>query len=52
MNIPVLIAGILSLFAFFVHTFIGSKENKTLKSETSIIGKEKEAWIQIISGWS
>ncbi len=52
MNIPVLIAGILSLVAFLVHAFMGSKENKILKPDTSVLSKEKETWIQIVSGWN
>ena len=34
MNIPVLLANILTLSAFFVHTFIGDKELKVIQPDT------------------
>ena len=33
MNIPILIANILTLFAFIIHTFIGDKELKIIEPE-------------------
>ncbi len=51
MNYPFLIAGALSLLAFFAHAFIGDKEYKALKPQSNTPTKEKETWIQVRSGW-
>ena len=51
MNIPVLIAGILSLLAFFAHAFMGDKEYQALKPVSNSSDKNKETWIQVRSGW-
>lgn len=51
MNIPLLIAGTLSLLAFFAHAFVGDKEYKTLKPKTDAPSKTKETWVQVRSGW-
>ena len=51
MNIPVLIAGILSLLAFFAHAFVGDKEYQALKPASNSSDKNKETWVQVRSGW-
>lgn len=51
MNTPILIAGILSLIAFFAHVFVGDKEYSQLKPEPSVDEKIKETWIQVRAGW-
>ncbi len=51
MNIPILIAGILSLIAFFAHAFIGDTEYKQLKPASDSKEKIKETWVQVRSGW-
>ena len=51
MNTPVLIAGILSLLAFFVHALIGDKELQALKPSPEASNKSKETWVQARSGW-
>ncbi len=51
MNIPILIAGILSLIAFFAHAFVGDKEYMQLKPTPDVDGKLRETWVQVRSGW-
>ena len=51
MNIPIFIAGILSLLAFTIHAFIGDREYKSLKPEKTASPKVKETWVQVRSGW-
>ena len=47
MNIPILLANILTLLAFFVHTFIGDKELKIIQPDT-----ETENWRDIQVRWT
>lgn len=51
MNIPILLAGVLSLVAFLAHAFVGDKEYKALKPVETCPDKNKEIWIQVRSGW-
>ncbi|MBL1275543.1 MAG: hypothetical protein COB30_005610 [Ectothiorhodospiraceae bacterium] len=51
MNILILIAGVLSLVAFFAHAFVGDKEYKALKPTESCPDKSRETWVQVRSGW-
>lgn len=51
MNIPVLIAGMLSLLAFFAHALVGDKEYQALKPASNSSDKNKETWVQVRSGW-
>lgn len=51
MNNLILIAGILSLIAFFVHAFVGDKEYKQLKPASDCEGKVRDTWVQVRSGW-
>lgn len=51
MNIPILIAGVLSLIAFFAHAFVGDKEYRQLKPALDADEKVKETWVQVRSGW-
>lgn len=51
MNIPVLIAGVLALAAFFAHALVGDKEYQALKPASDSPDKNKETWIQVRSGW-
>ncbi|MEM7343470.1 MAG: hypothetical protein AAF485_04450 [Chloroflexota bacterium] len=51
MSIPILIAGLLSLFAFFAHAFIGHNELNLLKPGDDSPDKHQEVWIQARSGW-
>ncbi len=51
MNIPLLIAGILSLVAFLAHAFVGDQEYRQLKPATGSPAKLKETWVQVRSGW-
>lgn len=50
MNIPILVAGILSLLAFFVHAFVGDMENRVLKPVEDAL-EIKTAWVQVRCGW-
>ncbi len=53
MNIPLLIANFLTLFAFIVHTFVGDKELRilepTIKDEEHT--KKREKWTMARCGW-
>jgi len=51
MNIPILAAGLLSLFAFVVHAFVGDKEYKQLNPNSSVSDKIQEIWVQGRSAW-
>jgi len=51
MNIPIFIAGILCLVAFFAHAFVGDKEYRQLKPAPDSEDKIRETWIQVRSGW-
>jgi hypothetical protein len=53
MNIPILIANILTLFAFFIHTFMGDHELKTIEPENENDEKylKREKWTMARSGW-
>lgn len=53
MNTPILIAGILTSLAFFVHTFIGDPELKFIQpsSENDEKFKKQETWTMVRSGW-
>ena len=50
MNIPILAANILTLLAFFVHTFMGDRELKILEP-TSENYLKREKWTMVRSGW-
>lgn len=53
MNIQILIANILTLLAFFIHTFIGDRELKIIQPSTDTDkGTEKlEKWTMARCGW-
>ncbi|WP_310377978.1 hypothetical protein [Flavobacterium sp.] len=53
MNILILIANILTLLAFFIHTFIGDRELKIIQPVTGLnLGTEKqEKWTMARCGW-
>ena len=53
MNIPILIANILTLLAFIVHTFIGDKELKVNepKGEHDEDFQRREKWTMARCGW-
>lgn len=51
MNIPILVAALLTLFAFFAHAFIGDKEYQALKPDETDPEKINETWVQTRSGW-
>ena len=51
MNVLALIAGVLSLLAFFVHAIIGDKEYSALKPGMNAPEKYKETWVQGRGGW-
>jgi len=53
MNIPILIANILTLLAFFIHTFVGDKELKIIEPENENDDKylKREKWTMARSGW-
>ncbi len=51
MNIPILIAGVLSLIAFFAHALVGDWEHRVLKPAINSPNKNKETWVQARSGW-
>ena len=53
MNIPILIANILTLLAFFAHTFVGDGELKIIQpalDETDWVNKQ-EKWTMARCGW-
>ena len=49
MNIPVLIANLLTLLAFFIHTFIGNRELRIIEPESNNDEKylKREKWIMV-----
>lgn len=53
MNIPILLASILTLLAFFIHTFVGDKELKIIEPENENDEKylKREKWTMARSGW-
>jgi hypothetical protein len=51
MNVPILIAGVLSLVAFIAHAFQGDKEVLMLKPEETDSKIKKQSWVQTRSGW-
>lgn len=53
MNIPILIANILTLLAFVIHTFIGDRELKIIEPENENDEKylKREKWTMARSGW-
>ena len=53
MNIPILIANILSLLAFAVHTFVGDKEFKVNEptEENAKNNLKREKWTMARCGW-
>jgi len=50
MNIPILIAGILLLVAFFIHALVGDKEYQRLKPSSDVPERNHEVWVQVRSG--
>jgi hypothetical protein len=53
MNIPILIASILTLLAFIIHAFIGDRELKIIEPEDEKDDKylKREKWKMARSGW-
>ena len=53
MNIPILIASILTLLAFFLHTFVGDRELKLIEPADANDEKylKREKWTMARSGW-
>jgi len=53
MNIPILMANILTLLAFISHTFMGDKELKIIEPENENDEKhlKREKWTMARSGW-
>lgn len=53
MNIPILIANILTLLAFLVHTFVGDRELKLIEPRDQPDRKfqKREKWTMARSGW-
>lgn len=53
MNIPLLIASILTLLAFFLHTFIGDKELRMIEPSPEFDNNflKQEKWTMARSGW-
>lgn len=53
MNIYILIANVLTLGAFFLHTFAGDKELKLIEPKTENDPKllKREKWIMARNGW-
>ncbi len=51
MNITILIAGVLALLAFFIHSFIGDKEYRALIPDKETVAKNKDTWVQVRCGW-
>ena len=51
MNIPILIANVLTLLAFIIHTFIGDKELKMIEPENDDNYLKQEKWTMARSGW-
>jgi len=53
MNIPILIANILTLLAFVIHTFIGDRELKVIEPQDEDDDQflKREKWTMARSGW-
>jgi len=53
MNTPILIANILTLLAFFIHTFIGDRELKSIEPNTDTDNwiTKQEKWTMARCGW-
>lgn len=53
MNIPILIANVLTFLAFIIHTFVGDKEHKILQPETNNTDwvNKQEKWTVARCGW-
>ena len=53
MNTQILIANILTLLAFFIHTFMGDKELKIIqpKPDTDNWAEKQEKWTMARCGW-
>ena len=53
MNIPILVANILTLLAFFIHTFMGDKELKIIQSAeySDNWSNKQEKWTMARCGW-
>ena len=52
MNIPILIANILTLLAFVIHTFVGDKELKIIEpTQGSDEDFKREKWTMARCGW-
>lgn len=53
MNIPILIANILTLLAFIIHTFMGDRELKIIEpeSENDENHLKREKWTMVRNGW-
>jgi len=53
MNIPILMANILTLLAFFVHTFMGDKELKIIQPDSGAEdwSNKQEKWTMARCGW-
>ena len=53
MNIPILIANILTLLAFFIHTFMGDKELRLIepKQDNDEKSIKQEKWTMARCGW-
>ncbi|MEO1515398.1 MAG: hypothetical protein AAFV95_10305 [Bacteroidota bacterium] len=50
MNIPLLIANLLTLIAFFIHTIAGDKEVRDIQPDGTDAVKQ-ERWTQVRCGW-
>lgn len=53
MNIPILLANILTLLAFLIHTFMGDRELKIIQpsNDTDNWMKKQEKWTMARCGW-
>ena len=53
MNILILIANILTLLAFFIHTFMGDRELKIIEpsADTDKLSNKQEKWTMARCGW-
>lgn len=53
MNVPILIASVLTLLAFFVHTFMGDRELKMIEPKEGVDDEilKREKWTMTRSGW-
>lgn len=53
MNIPILTANLLTLLAFFIHTFIGDRELKIIEPSINTVDwiNRQEKWTMARCGW-